>query len=156
MKVHVSRRGRLWLPLFGQDMASSDSVAAKVGLRLVVPGHAPVRLTAGLFYRGEDPYAIRMAFDTGLDGTVEWIFARDLLAEGLNHRAGDGDVRLWPGTSGSRGVLNVALSSPHGHAHFQAPLAAVTGFLHRTFQIVPSGHESEHTDIEAGLNALLH
>ena len=156
MKVHVTRRGRLWLPSFGQDMASGAAIYSKVGLRLVVPGHDPVRLTAGMYYRGEDPYAIRMAFDTGLDGAVEWMFARDLLAEGLNHRAGDGDVRLWPGTNGSKDVLNIALSSPHGHAHFQAPLAAVTGFLQRTLQIVPSGHESEHTDIEAALNSLLH
>lgn len=155
MKVYVSRRGRLWLPLFGQDMGGSASVATKVGLRLVVPGHDPVRLTAGLFYRSEDPYAIRMAFNTGLDGAVEWTLARDLLAEGLNHRAGDGDVRLWPGTNGSKCVLNIALSSPHGHALFQAPLAAVTGFLQRTFQIVPPGHECEHTDVEAALNALL-
>jgi hypothetical protein len=137
-------------------MASRSAIATKVGLRLVVPGHDPVRLTACLFYRGEDPYAIGMTFDTGLAETVEWIFARDLLAEGLDHRAGEGDVCLWPGTSGSRDVLNLALSSPHGQAHFQAPLAAVTGFLRRTFQIVPSGCEAEYTDSDAELNALLH
>jgi hypothetical protein len=137
-------------------MTSSASIATKVGLRLVVAGHDPVPLTAGLFYRGEDPYAIRMAFDTGLDDAVEWIFARDLLAEGLDHHAGEGDVCLWPGTSGNNDVLNIALSSPHGQALFQAPLAAVTGFLQRTFQIVPPGREGEHTDIEAELNALLH
>jgi hypothetical protein len=137
-------------------MTSSTSIATKVGLRLVVAGHDPVPLTAGLFYRGEDPYAIRMAFDTGLDDAVEWIFARDLLAEGLDHHAGEGDVCLWPGTSSNNDVLHIALSSPHGQALFQAPLAAVTGFLQRTFQIVPPGREGEHTDIEAELNALLH
>ena len=67
-------------------MNSSNTVAAELGLRLVVPEHDGVPLTASLHYRAEDPYAIRMAFHVGMDEPVEWIFARDLLAGGMTSR----------------------------------------------------------------------
>jgi hypothetical protein len=136
-------------------MNTSAIVAAELGLRLVVPEHGGVPLTAGLYYRGDDPYAIRMAFHVGTDDPVEWIFARDLLAEGLDCVAGDGDVRVWPSTAAHRDVLNLELSSPFGQAHFEAPLTAMTGFLLRTFEVVPAGREGEFIDIEGELNDML-
>ena len=136
-------------------MNTSAIVAAELGLRLVVPEHGGVPLTASLYYRGDDPYAIRMAFHVGTDDPVEWIFARDLLAEGLDGTAGDGDVRVWPSTAAHRDVLNLALSSPFGQAHFEAPLTALTGFLLRTFEVVPAGREGEFIDIEGELNDML-
>jgi hypothetical protein len=136
-------------------MNTSAIIAAELGLRLVVPEHGGVPLTAGLYYRGDDPYAIRMAFHVGTDDPVEWIFARDLLAEGLDCVAGDGDVRVWPSTAAHRDVLNLELSSPFGQAHFEAPLTAMTGFLLRTFEVVPAGREGEFIDIEGELNDML-
>jgi len=133
-------------------MNTSAIVAAELGLRLVVPEHGGVPLTASLYYRGDDPYAIRMAFHVGTDDPVEWIFARDLLAEGLDGAAGDGDVRVLPSTAAHRDVLNLVLSSPFGQAHFEAPLTALTGFLLRTFEVVPAGREDEFIDIEGELN----
>ena len=109
-------------------MNSSNTVAAELGLRLVVPEHDGVPLTASLHYRAEDPYAIRMAFHVGMDEPVEWIFARDLLAGGMTGPAGDGDVRVWPAdTPTGQRVLNLSLSSPFGQAHFEAPLTALAG-----------------------------
>jgi hypothetical protein len=136
-------------------MNTSAIVAAELGLRLVVPEHGGVPLTASLYYRGDDPYAIRMAFHVGTEDPVEWIFARDLLAEGLDCVAGDGDVRVWPSTAAHRDVLNLELSSPFGQAHFEAPLTAMTGFLLRTFEVVPAGREGEFIDIEGELNDML-
>ena len=136
-------------------MNTSAIVAAELGLRLVVPEHGGVPLTASLYYRGDDPYAIRMAFHVGTDDPVEWIFARDLLAEGLDCVAGDGDVRVWPSTAAHGDVLNLVLSSPFGQAHFEAPLTALTGFLLRTFEVVPAGREGEFIDIEGELNDML-
>ena len=121
-------------------MNSSKTVEAELGLRLVVPEHDGVPLTASLHYRGDDPYAVRMAFHVGMDEPVEWIFARDLLAEGLTEPAGEGDVRVWPAATDNHRVLNISLSSPFGQAHFEAPLSALAGFLLRTFQVIPAGH----------------
>src|SRR5215471_7508012 len=99
-------------------MNTSAIVAAEIGLRLVVPEHGGVPLTASLYYRSDDPYAIQMAFHVGTNDPVEWIFARDLLAEGLDQVAEDGDVRIWPGPTTHKDVLNLALSSPFEQTHF--------------------------------------
>ena len=135
-------------------MNRSATVAAELGLRLVVPGQGGVPLTATLNYRGDDPYAIRVSFHVGMDDPVEWIFARDLLAVGMQTPAGEGDVRVWPAAPG-QDVLNLSLSSPFGQAHFEAPLAALSGFLLRTFEVVPPGRECDFIDIEGELKELI-
>ena len=152
------------------NRSSSTTISAELGLRLVVPQQTIVPLVASLYYSGSDPYAVRMAFHVGTDEPVEWIFARDLLAAGIDARQGDGDVRVWPsaqscaesdgleviGDASTEGtVLNIELSSPFGQAHFEAPAQAMAAFLHRTYQIVPAGQESGYIDIEAELNDLL-
>jgi len=86
---------------------------------------------------------------------VEWIFARDLLAVGLDRAAGEGDVRVWPSTAAHENVLNISLSSPFGQAHFEAPHTALAGFLLRTYEVVPAGREAEYADIDGELTDLL-
>ncbi len=123
-----------------------------------------------MYYSGSDPYAVRMAFHVGTDEPVEWIFARDLLAAGIESRQGEGDVQVWPslmscaddddldmtGPKGGGGkVLNIELSSPFGQAHFEAPAQAMSAFLQRTYHIVPAGQERRYIDIETELNDLL-
>jgi sporulation and cell division protein SsgA len=152
------------------NRSSSTTISAELGLRLVVPQQTIVPLVASMFYSGSDPYAVRMAFHVGTDEPVEWIFARDLLAAGIESRQGDGDVHVWPsrGSCAEAGgadltasretgekVLNIELSSPFGQAHFEAPAQAMSAFLRRTYQIVPAGQESSYIDIEAELNDLL-
>ena len=153
------------------NRSSSTTISAELGLKLVVPQQTIVPLVASMYYSGSDPYAVRMAFHVGTDEPVEWIFARDLLAAGIESRHGEGDVQVWPspvsvadagdligaaepqGTPGK--VLNIELSSPFGQAHFEAPAEAMSAFLKRTYQIVPAGQESRYIDIETELNDLL-
>jgi Streptomyces sporulation and cell division protein, SsgA len=144
------------------NSSSSTTVSAELGLRLVVPQQTIVPLVASLYYSGSDPYAIRMAFHVGTDEPVEWIFARDLLAAGIESRQGEGDVQVWPSEpadsedGGSDDiVLNIELSSPFGQAHFETPADAMSAFLRRTYSIVPAGKESGFVDIESELNELL-
>jgi hypothetical protein len=152
-------------------MDSGTTVSAELGLMLVVPQHTTVPLVASLFYSGDDPYAVRMAFHVGTDEPVEWIFARDLLAAGMAEPAGEGDVRAWPSSSSGDGdgdgdgdgaaggdgetVLNIVLSSPFGQAHFEAPMTAMAEFLHRTYDAIPAGHEGDFIDIGGELDSLL-
>ena len=139
--------------------SSSTNVSAELGLRLVVPQQTIVPLVASLYYNRTDPYAIRMAFHVGTDEPVEWIFARDLIAAGLQARQGEGDVHVWPSEAAAEDddetVLNIELSSPFGQAHFEAPADAMGAFLKRTYSVVPSGRESDYVDIESELNDLL-
>ena len=152
------------------NRSGSTTISAELGLRLVVPQQTIVPLVASLYYSGRDPYAVRMAFHVGTDEPVEWIFARDLLAAGIESRQGEGDVQVWPSaqscaeadgldviraadTEGT--VLNIELSSPFGQAHFEAPVKDVADFLRKTYLIVVAGEESDHVDVEAELTDLL-
>jgi hypothetical protein len=102
----------------------------------------------------------------GTDEPVEWTLARDLLAAALHAREGIGDVRAWPsaasadpaaavGAAAGQTILNIAMTSPFGHAQFQASAAAVEAFLARTYQLVPEGEESAYLDFDAELTELL-
>ena len=137
----------------------SNTISSELEVCLVLPGQTIVPLVARFFYSHEDPYAISIAFEAGLTEPVEWIFARDLLAMGIEGREGLGDVTVWPSADSEGGapgsVLHIELSSPLGQAHFEAPAREISDFLGRTYQIVPAGEESEHIDIEAELNDLL-
>jgi hypothetical protein len=114
---------------------------------------------ASLYYSKEDPYAIRIAFHVGLDEPVEWIFARDLLSNGIEQREGLGDVVVWPAAGCADGapgpVLNIELSSPFGQAHFEAPIKEISDFLKRTYAVIPVGEESDFVDVAAELDNLL-
>ena len=136
-------------------MNSSVTVSAELGLNLVVPDHGSVPLVASLYYSVEDPYAIRMAFHVGTDEPVEWIFARDLLAVGLEGPAGEGDVQVWPSDDADDELLNIALSSPFGEAQFEVPRDSTAAFLGRTYEVVAPGHETDHIDIDEELDELL-
>ena len=96
--------------------SSSTTISAELGLRLVVPQQTIVPLVASLYYSARDPYAVRMAFHVGTDEPVEWIFARDLLAAGIesrpagNERSGTGVGRLGQDWR-SRSLSSVSMST---------------------------------------------
>jgi hypothetical protein len=147
-----------------QSMNSSGTVSVELGLVLVGPEDTIVPLMASLHYTCRDPYAIKMAFHIGTDEPVEWTFARDLLKAALHSREGIGDVQAWPSaTSGDLAaegaeafdVVNIAMTSPFGHAKFQAAAEDVDDFLRRTYEVVPVGDESQYIDFDAELSELL-
>ncbi|MCW2777242.1 MAG: sporulation and cell division protein SsgA [Frankiales bacterium] len=135
------------------------SVHSQVQLRLVVPGAAPLPVRAGLRYDVADPYAVTVAFHTGPVGSegdsVEWTFARSLLTEGVTAPVGEGDVQVWPSTSGGSAVVCLSLSSPSGKALFEVPLPELAEFLGQTYASVPTGGETDHVDVDAELALLL-
>src|SRR2546423_6748239 len=88
----------------------------------------PVRVNVALSYNTEDPYAVQASFDTGQsENPVEWVFGRDLLAEGLLGEAGDGDVRVRPRRSNPT-CVELELTSPSGHALFVTNTAKLAAF----------------------------
>lgn len=130
-------------------------VEHELELSLVLSPERSVAVPARLSYDARDPYAVHITFHLGSDAPVTWVFARELLVEGAFRACGEGDVRVWPGRSGGRGVLWMALSSPAGEALLEAPLAAVVAWLERTHRLVPPGCESGILDLDAGLAQLL-
>lgn len=115
----------------------NTTVSCELHLRLVVSSESSLPVPAGLRYDTADPYAVHATFHTGAEETVEWVFARDLLAEGLHRPTGTGDVRVWPSRSHGQGVVCIALSSPEGEALLEAPARALESFLKRTDAAVP-------------------
>jgi hypothetical protein len=133
------------------------SVTTELELRLVVPGGPSLPVLAGLRYDANDPWAVRVAFHTGGegDGIVEWMFARQLLTDGVAGAVGEGDVRVWPATHGDERVVNLAMASPSGSALFEIDRDALVEFLQQTYLAVPTGTEEEVVDLDAELALLL-
>ena len=124
-------------------------VDVEVTLRLVVPDSGPVSLPVSLRYVASDPYAVRALFRGG-DGetSVEWVFARDLLVEGLERATGLGDVHVWPSRGEEGELVVIALSSPDGRAVLHADADDLRLFVGRTLSVVPTGQEALHLDLE--------
>ena len=133
------------------------SVSTELELRLVVPGGPSLPVLAGLRYSADDPWAVRVTFQTGgeEDGSVEWMFARQLLTEGVRETVGEGDVRVWPSVTDGERVVNLAMASPSGSALFEIDRDALVEFLQQTYLAVPTGSEEDVVDLDAELALLL-
>ncbi|MFJ1878691.1 SsgA family sporulation/cell division regulator [Streptomyces chartreusis] len=110
-------------------------------------------LQTRLTYRALDPYAVEARFRTDDHRETVWIFARDLLKNGLERRDGLGDVAVWPG-NGMIGEPRVFLriSSPEGSALLSAADTDVRAFLEAIGGLVAYG--AEHLHLAPALNAL--
>lgn len=97
-------------------------------------------------YHANEPFALTVAFGTDRGHWVEWIFARDLLIDGLTHHTGDGDLSIQPGLDEDTLTLNI--HSPNGSATFELDRDNTEEFLNATLTLVPAGTESTHFDID--------
>ncbi|MEU8953592.1 SsgA family sporulation/cell division regulator [Streptomyces sp. NPDC048518] len=126
-----------------------------VRARLVTPEGRERGLAVVLRYSAEDPLAVQMVFpaEASLDGVeVTWIFARQLLEEGLSAPAGGGDVHIWP-CGRARTVLE--FHAYQGLALVQFDTMVLRRFLVRSYGVVPAGAEDESIDLDSGLSRLL-
>ena len=133
---------------------SASAVSSTVQLRLVTTGDL-LPVPAELRYDPADPYAVTVCLRAEWSTEVEWVVARDLLATGLRAPAGDGDLGVWPSTSGGDDVVCLCLSSPDGEALLFGLHEDVAEFLTRTYGAVPPGMESQFLDIDALVDQLL-
>lgn len=140
----------------------SSVVEQVVHARLILSTQSSAALRVTLRYRARDPLAVRMAFpaEFSLDeawgpedgNAVEWVFARQLLAAGLDQSAGLGDVRVRP--AGGRLVM-VELRAPEGVALLQFGAPELRRFLWHSYLAVPDGQEARHLDPDGALAELL-
>ena len=138
-------------------MSDPVAVCTQLQLRLVVPGGPSVPVLTDLRYDPRDPWAVRVAFRTGLDEapTVEWLFARSLLTDGVRGPVGEGDVRVGPALRGRTRVVHLAVESPSGSALFEIDRDELVEFLQRCYLTVPTGSEGLLIDLDAELALLL-
>lgn len=132
----------------------SQTIRSTATFDLITPDAAPVSVAVELTYTSRDPFAVQASFKTGQDTTVDWVFARDLLADGLVDSAGTGDVRVQP-MSEDPGTIELELTSPSGHALFTTAAATLSDFLQATYDAVPPAAEYSWLDFDAALADLL-
>lgn len=121
---------------------------------LIAPDAPAVPVKVELSYSSRDPYAVQASFRTGYGTAVDWVFARDLLADGLIAPTGTGDVRVQPiPTDPSR--VELELTSPSGHAVFTTCAQSLDEFLNRTYEAVPPTSEYSWLDLDVALSELL-
>ncbi len=131
------------------------TVTQPLTLELIDPTGAVTPIDAELHYDPRDPYAVTTVFMTGAS-QVRWTFGRDLLTEGLYEPSGDGDVHVWPCLdSDGHAVVIIELCSPDGEALVQAKTGDLSSFVERMSAAVQPGHESDHIDMDATINAIL-
>jgi hypothetical protein len=130
------------------------TLRSTVVFELLAPQAPAVPVQVELRYDTRDPYAVVAAFRTGRTGWVDWVFARDLLADGLIADAGDGDVRIRPSVEEPETVV-VELTSPSGHAVFDASAQELAEFLDRTYDVVVPGNENLWVDVDEALTHLI-
>jgi hypothetical protein len=121
---------------------------------LLAPRAPAVPVHVELRYDTRDPFAVVAAFRTGRAGWVEWVFSRDLLADGLLAEAGEGDVRIRPAANDPEVVI-FELSSPSGHAVFETSAHRLADFLDRSYDIVVPGAEILWLDFDNAVEHLL-
>ncbi|HET6859250.1 MAG TPA: SsgA family sporulation/cell division regulator [Streptomyces sp.] len=126
-----------------------------VQARLVSSTPRMETVPATLRYDREDPFAVRMCFPppATLEGIeVSWAFARELLEDGVETRAGVGDVQVRPYGYG-RTVLEFHAAEGTAMVHIRT--ADLRHFLKRTHELVPVGGEHLHLDMDHDLAELL-
>ena len=121
---------------------------------LIAPDAPVVPVKVDLTYSSRDPFAVQASFRTGNGTAVDWVFARDLLHDGLIGPAGTGDVRVRPMPDAPNRV-QLELSSPSGHAVFTTCAQTLGDFLHRTYEAVPPETEYDWLDFDLALSDLL-
>lgn len=139
------------------------TLSVAVGPGLVLPNGTILEIGASLKYSTEDPFAISIVFHT-LGGDVSWVFARELISEGLERPAGQGDVKIWPDEPRDeagipccdepRRIL-MCLGGVEGDALLEFDATDLSSFLHETVKMVPWGMESAQIDLDIEIDALL-
>jgi hypothetical protein len=132
----------------------SSTVTRQLTVQVLAPPDGPGEVSVELRYDTGDPYAVRAMFRVAADQQISWVFARELLAEGMTGASGDGDVRIWPTRQEGSDLVCIVLRSPDGEALLQAQSVEVAEFLDASFALCPRGRESRHLEIDRALVAL--
>jgi hypothetical protein len=129
------------------------AISADRDLTLVLGDDRIIPVAATLTYSIAEPFAVSALFRT-TDGNINWVFARDLLENGLTESVGEGDVVIWPAHDADGDIICISLSSPGGNALLEADTGELRTFLDASYNIVGRGSESDYVDVDSFLDAL--
>jgi hypothetical protein len=101
-------------------------------------------------YRSDDPFAVQLLLSVDQSPAISWVFARELLLDGMRGPAGMGDVQVFPTHDGTI----VELRSGEQSARLLVHTPDVLDFLDRSIDIVPPGSESAYLEVGPDLRDL--
>ncbi len=107
-----------------------------------------------LSYDTRDPFAIKASFFRNTEEEVDWLFSRELLAQGLLAPAGQADVHIRPNDEDLT-LMRIELVSPDGAAMFAVSREELSNFLECTYDIIPLGAESLWIDFDFEIHRLV-
>ncbi|MFG3051088.1 SsgA family sporulation/cell division regulator [Kitasatospora sp. NPDC048239] len=131
-----------------------STVQGHLVMSLVVSNELSFRIVVDLEYDAADPYAVRFTFHLPGDEPVTWVFARELLLDGISRPSGEGDVHIHP-VGGELSDVCIVLHSPGGDALLKASAPPLIAFLARTDRLVAMGQELTGGELEAKLADIL-
>jgi hypothetical protein len=135
-------------------MRVASTVTRELSLQIVAPVDGPNEVTVVMRYDTADPFAVHAVFRVAERQQVAWVFARELLTDGLQEPTGDGDVRIWPAVEAGHDVVCISLCSPDGEALLHAPVDQLVEFLSSAYAVCPRGRELRYLQIDRELAAL--
>lgn len=137
------------------DQSSSTSgIAFELQMQVVLSDENRVSLPVVLAYEAEDPYAMSATFRTG-DGDVTWVFARDLMRDGLTNAVGEGDIMIRPAHPSRGPIVLFTLSSPSGAAKLEGNRHELRKFIAQVYDVVPEGYEWQYLKVDQVIGELL-
>ncbi|MFE1316595.1 SsgA family sporulation/cell division regulator [Kitasatospora phosalacinea] len=131
-----------------------STVQAQMAMHLVVSSELSFRIAVDLDYEGDDPFAVRFTFHLPGDEPVTWVFARELLVDGISRPTGEGDVHIHP-VGDDLAEVCLVLRSPEGDALMRAAAPPLLAFLARTDRLVPMGQELSGGELDEELASIL-
>ncbi|WP_371498360.1 SsgA family sporulation/cell division regulator [Kitasatospora sp. NBC_00374] len=131
-----------------------STVQGHMVMHLVVSNELSFRIMVDLEYDAADPFAVRFTFHLPGGDPVGWVFARELVVDGISRPSGEGDVRIHP-VGAELSEVRIVLHSPEGAAVLRAGTPALIDFLARTDRLVAMGEETAAGDLDAQLASIL-
>jgi hypothetical protein len=135
--------------------APARQVSCPLPISLVTADGERLHLSGDLTFDSTDPVAVNLSICAAVDRTVNWTFARELLAAGSHKQTGAGDVRIRPTHTLNGPQLAITLISPDGQMDLELPARLVVAFLRHTYNVVPARMEAILIDWTAEFAPLL-
>jgi Streptomyces sporulation and cell division protein, SsgA len=130
------------------------AVTHDLQMKIVLDDGTRVVLASRWDYDARDPFAVRATFRTG-EGDITWIFARDLLRDGLTDAVGEGDIAIRPGHPSRGPIIHITLMSPNGTARIEGDRHQLSTFVTEVYDRVPEGSEWMYLDLDTTIDDLL-
>ncbi|HLU59142.1 MAG TPA: SsgA family sporulation/cell division regulator [Pseudonocardia sp.] len=99
-------------------------------------------------YSAYDPFAVSLAVRARHDRWVEWLIGRELVIDGLEGPAGEGDVRMRPRTVQGYDIVEIEIRSHDGRAVLEVDRGLLRSFVEQTLELVPLGTEADRMDLD--------